>query len=153
MIDEQFLSLLQSRIQDIKSSNNIKYERKLDSLLRVSSYIDQLKPKSKYRSFKNDIIHFVDYLRLHPNIDKHNYFLKANERLSDLIVFLQSKHSFMYKDDWLLAGFYNLVFDIILFLVGLGKFYFYIPIFTIISIVRNVKRIKKAEKEGKILDF
>jgi hypothetical protein len=153
MIDEDFLSLLESRVQDAKSINKNKFKKQLETLMRVGFYIDDLKPKSKYRSYKKDIIGFVDYVNYHPDMDNDEYSRITQEKLSDIIIFLQSNHSFMFKNDWFWAGIFNFAFDLLLFILGLGKYYYYVPVFTIISIIRNIKRIKKAEKSGKILEF
>lgn len=153
IIDEEFLDLLKSKVDDIKSISQNRFKKQLETLLRVGAFIDGLKPRSKFRSYKKDMIEFLDHVKDHPDMDKDDYTQITQEKLSGLFSFLQVKYSFMYRDDWFWRGAFNLALDLFLFFIGLSKFYYYIPVFTIVSVVRNLNKIKKAEKAGKIIDF
>ena len=125
----------------------------IDTLLNVGKYIDELKPKSKYRDYKYKILEFIDILEKNHNLSKKEVIILARRHLSGLFIFLEIKHSFIGRHDWLWRSVFNLALDWILILIGVAKFYFYVPVLTISAVIRNVIKLKRAKKEGRYIDF
>ncbi|UBM61531.1 hypothetical protein LA303_08890 [Candidatus Sulfidibacterium hydrothermale] len=155
-IDDQFIFILKDKINNIKNSEGSgNYIRIINSgtLENIGRYIDNLRPKSKYRKYKHQILEFVDILENNRNLSKKEVAELIQTYLSEIFIFLGSKHSFIDRYAWFSAGEFNLVLDAILIFVGIGKYYYYIPIFTITAVIRNILKQRKAKKEGKYLDF
>lgn len=155
IIDNNFLNVLREKIDRLKKFAPERYESviNVDSLLIAGGYIDNLKPKSKYREYKKEILEFVDTLERNSDLAKTEIVELIQKHLSPLTIYLKSEHGFQDKHGWFWSGVFNLGLDIILIVTGLAKHYFYIPIFTIIAVIRNLWKLKKSKTENKFLDF
>ena len=125
----------------------------IDTLINAGRYIDNLKPKSKYRDYKHHMLLFIENLEIDNDLQKKEIVELSRIHLNSIILFLVSEHGFKQKDDWFWSGLFNLVLDIVLILTGIARYYYYVPIFTIIAVFRNIRQIKKAKKENKYLDL
>ncbi len=154
-IDNQFINILEQKINRYKESEPTSYRKviNVDTLLNMGKYIDNLKPRSKYREHKRRILKFIDIIENENSLTKREVVALVHKYLSGIITFLQSEHSFSIKNDWFWSGVFNLILDVILIVIGIAKYYYYIPIFTIIAVVRNVLKQKKAKEAGRYIDF
>lgn len=154
-LDNNFKYILEEKVNIYKETEPAKYKKviKIDTVLTIGRYLDSLKPKSKYREYKYQILEFIDILQHDSNLTKREVVALVQNHLSGIITFLQSEHSFSVRNDWFWSGIFNLVLDVILILIGIAKYYYYIPIFTLIAIIRNMSKQKRAKKEGRYIDF
>lgn len=154
-IDNEFVNILEERVKRYKISEPAIYKEviNIDTLVNVGKYIDNLKPKSKYREYKYQILEFIDALEKEHGFSKKEVVALIRKHLSGLVICLRSDHSFEEKHGWFWSGVFNLSLDVLLILVGIAQYYYYIPIFTIITVFRNVLKLKKAKKEGRYIDF
>lgn len=154
-LDSKFVEILEEKVSKYKKSEPAKYKEvfSIETLLGAGKYLDSLKPKSKYREYKYQILEFIDILDKDHNLSKKEIVSLQQKYLSALAIYLRRDHSFEEKYGWFWSGVFNLALDVILIIVGIAKYYYYIPIFTIIAVIRNVSKLKKANKEGKYIDF
>ena len=154
-IDNNFLNLLQDKIERFKKNVPDIYKTSItvDTLLDAGRYIDVLKPKSKYRKYKTQILEFLDVLENNYELSKRDIVELQSNYLSDLVIFLISGHGFQEKHGTFWKGVFSLGLDVILILTGLAKIYYYIPIFTIFTVLRGRLKTQKAKREKKYLDF
>jgi hypothetical protein len=153
-IDNHFIDILESKINEselIHSKYNDVFG--IESLMNMGVCIDKLKPKSRYRKYKNQILEFVDALNRESNLEPKEVVKLVDEHLNDIIIFLRRDHGFEVQNNWFYSGFINLFLDLILIVVGIAKYYYYIPLLTIISIIRNINKLNKAKNQGKYIDF
>jgi hypothetical protein len=125
----------------------------IDTLFDAGKYINNLKPKSKYREYKKQILMFIDTLEKDSNLEKKDIVELNRIYLSSLITFLMSEHGFKQKHGWLWSGVFTLVLDLILIFTGIAQYYYYLPILTVITVIRSIWKIKKAKTENKFLDL
>jgi hypothetical protein len=153
-IDNRFIDILESKINESELTHS-KYNEVfgIESLMNMGICIDKLKPKSRYRKYKYQILEFVDALNNESNLEPREVVKLVDEYLNDIIIFLRRDHGFEVQNNWFYSGFINLFLDLILIVVGIAKYYYYIPLLTIISIVRNINKLNKAKKQGKYIDF
>lgn len=154
-LDSRFVEILEEKVSKYKHSEPTMYREffSIETLLGAGKYLDDLRPKSKYRDFKHQILEFIDILDKEHNFSKKEIVSLKQEYLSGLVIYLLSDHSFAQKHGWFWRGVFNLGLDITLIIIGIAKYYYSIPIFTILSVTRNVLKLKKAKKEGKYIDF
>lgn len=153
-IDNHFIDILESKINESELLHS-KYSEVfgIESLMNMGICIDKLKPKSRYRKYKYQILEFVDALNRQSNLEPKEVVELVDEYLNDIIIFLRRDHGFEVQNNWFYSGFINLFLDLILIVVGIAKYYYYIPLLTIISIIRNINKLNKAKKQGKYIDF
>jgi len=154
-IDNKFVKILEEKVSRYKKSEPARYKEviNIDTLLNAGKYLDTLMPQSKYREYKYQILEFIDTLEKEHGFSKKEIVALQQRYLSDLVIYLRSDHSFEEKHRWFWSGVFNLTLDVIFILLGIAKYYFYIPIFTIIAVARNVSKLKRAKKEGRYIDF
>jgi hypothetical protein len=154
-IDNDYTKILEVKIESYKMVSDDIYKDiiNIDTLLNIGKYIDELKPKSKYRDYKYKILEFIDILENNHNLSKKEVVILVQGHLSDIFIFLESKHSFIGRHDWFWRSVFNLALDLLLILIGVAKYYFYLPIFTITAVIRNVIKLNRAKKEGRYIDF
>ncbi len=154
LLDDKFIEILEEKIDSLDFNNeSVAFVINTKSLIEIGKYIDNLKPKPKYRNYKNQILEFLEKLEDNHDLTKEDVVILVQTYLSDLFLFLKSEHSFMDRHGWFWSSVFNLVLDIILIFIGITKYYYYIPIFTIIAVVKNILMRRKAKKEGKYIDF
>ena len=154
-IDNNYLNELQEKVNRYKNSAPEMYLNfiNIDTLVDAGRYIDNLKPKSKYREYKKQILKFIDALEKDNTLEKKDIVELNRIYLNSLILDLKSEHGFKEKNDWFWAGAFNLALDLVLIVTGVAKYYYYIPVFTTIAVIRNIRRIKKSKRENKYLDL
>ena len=154
-IDNDFVNIIHRKILNLDKDAKLKYSKVInfDNLLYIGEYIDNLKPKSKYRNYKYQIINFLNVLNENQNLNRKEIVAYVQEYLVDTFSFLQRKHSFVDKFSWFWRSAFSLVFDLILILSGVAKYYYYIPVFSILSLTKNLFKLKRAKKEGRFIDF
>ena len=154
-VDNEFVHIIQSKIQRFDNDVKLKYGEVInfDNLIYIGEFIDNLKPKSKFRDYKYQIINFLNILLDNKNLSRKEIVVYVQEYLSGLFMYLHRKHSFVDKFGWFWTAVFTLVLDLILILTGVARYYYYIPVFTILSLSKNLYRQKKAKKEGRYIDF
>lgn len=154
-IDNDFARLLENKIIAYKEACGNTYDRLVntETLIRIGDFIDGLKPKSKYRDYKRQILEYLDTLSRTKTYERKEIVAITKEYLSDIFIHLESKHSFVGRHDWFWRGVFSVFIDVLLIITGIAKFYYYLPIFTTFSIIRNISKLKKAKKEGRYIDF
>lgn len=126
-----------------------------EEVLIVSQTLLETKPKSKMRVHKKQLLQYLDYMNSHraekltqKEIDavKQKYVFQSN--------YLLRNKGFVHQGLWVYFTLTGLFLDLILFFVGVSKYYYYfIPICAFISFLRSYRRELKAKKEGKLLNF
>ncbi|GET27683.1 hypothetical protein [Prolixibacter sp. NT017] len=154
-IDNNFLNELQDSISIYKKSAPEMYLNfiNIDTLVDAGNYINNLKPKSRYREYKKQILKFVEVLAQDDTLQKKDIVELNRIYLNSLIIVLKRDHGFKEKDDRFWAGAFNLALDLILIITGVAKYYYYVPVFTITAVIRNSRSIQRAKKENKYLDL
>lgn len=154
-IDNEFVDIIHRKVLNLDKDAKLKYSKVInfDNLLHIGEFIDNLKPKSKYRNYKYQIINFLNVLNGNQNLNRKEIVAYVQEYLADIFVYLQSEHFFVDKFGWFWGAVFSLVLDLILILSGVARYYYYIPIFTILSLTKNLLKLKKAKKEGRFIDF
>lgn len=154
-IDNDYIKVLEGKIASYNKTCSATYEEivDVDTLMNIGRYINELKPKSKYRDYKYQILKFLEILERDDTLSKKQVVVIVQEHLSDLFILLKSKHSFIGRHDWFWRGVFNVALDVLLISIGIAKYYYYLPIFTAFAIIRNISKLKKAKKEGRYIDF
>ncbi len=156
-LDKNFITLLEIKGQFLKErySGHIIRSIYLDNAMKMGYALFDLKPKSKMRENKKKLFKYLD---IYVFAEKDKIFtdkemaMNAGEHLHKLATSM-SDYGFRTKSYWFFLSLFGLALDGILTLVGIAKFYYYVPIFFIIVSYRLYKRERKAEKEGKLLRF
>jgi len=151
----EFLVLLERKIDNFKNVGNQDYNKtiNIDTLLNIGQFIDSLNSKSKYMQYKPNILHTINYLSEESEMSNKEIVNLVESELSGLIVYLRSEYGFVSRYDWIWSSVFSLVFDLIFYVIGAGQYYYYVPIFTIISLTRNLLKRKKAKANGRFIDF
>ena len=154
-LDNEFEEILAIKTNRLKCECKGKHERDInvDCVLNIGMFINDFKPKSKYRDYKRQILEYLNVIEQSNTLSKKELEDLRRGYLSDIIIFLQSDHSFVEKNSWFWFGTFALVLDVILMIFGIAKFYYYVPIFTAISITRNVIKEQKAKRENRLIDI
>ena len=156
VLDNDFEELVTEKIQSLKSrySEDVLRKISVEEVLKVSQTLLETKPKSKMRIHKKQLLQYLDYVNSHraekltqKEIDavKQKYVFQSN--------YLLESNGYVHKDLWIFSTFFGLIMDLILFFIGISKYYYFIPICAFISFVRSYRRELKAKKEGKLLNF
>jgi hypothetical protein len=155
-LDDNFKDLIVKKTKRIKDMYSFDYQNKIkiDKLHDVGLYFVDLKPKSKKREYKKSILNYFDELIAANKELSDKDIGHLNDRyLSSVFSHLNDKYDFLLKGTWIYIGIYGFIIDIVAYLIGIGKYYYYIPIFAIsILIVRFIKE-RRAKKNGKLIDF
>ncbi len=157
-LDEDFESAIFSKENKIKSkySENELLELYFDNALKINSALCKFKPnrhQKKYiRNHKRTMLEYLDRCILEDltNLsyrDKLEFKVKYVDEIASNISFL----GFKIKDYVPFFIGAALVVDILLMIFGLSKYYYYIPLVTILVVYRQIKGMRKAKKEGKWL--
>ena len=155
-LNNDFINILNQKLDKYKKSKSHHYRKNqyIESLFNIGSYLNKIKKnRTKIKEYKLQIIKFTDILIDNPYLTEKEISDLVREYLYDIISFLKSEHSFVDRHVWFWSGIFNLVLDLILIIVGVAKYYFYVPIFTIIAVIRNILKLKKAKKEGRYIGF
>jgi len=128
-----------------------------NDLRRVARYIDQLKPLSKMKGHKADLIEYLkrlQNLKEQEKFNKTNITLAKQRSLENVLSFLNGSHNF-YTGNFAIhsEAIIGLAVDIVLSLIGVAQYYFYVPIFMLIMLFLGIRKHHKLKKEGKILDL
>lgn len=128
-----------------------------DELRRVARYIDQMKPLSKMKKHK---VNLIEYLKRLQNLKEQEKFNKTNLTLAkqgsleNVLTFLNGSHKF-YTGKLAIhsEAIIGLVVDIVLALTGIAEYYYYVPVFMLIMLFLGIRKHRRLKKEGKILDL
>ena len=126
-------------------------------LRRVANYIDGLKPLSKMRVHKKNLITYLErIIRLIDSneFNKTNTLLSTVGTLTPVLNYLDGFHKFSIGNmEVHSSAFLGFMADVILSVIGVAKLYHYIPIIFLISLFNGIRRQRKLEAEGKILNL
>lgn len=156
VLDNDFEELVNEKTHLLKEKYDLKTLEKifLEDTVKVCGVIKDIKPKSKMRERKKHLLQYFDY---HLN---HNSKLLNDKEIYALFrqyiaqsKYLMDERNYQVKDGLIFSTFFGLIMDLILFFVGISKYYYFIPICAFISFVRSYRRELKAKKEGKLLNF
>ncbi len=155
VIDNDFLLLADRKLLDIVDNNELIFDRRADlkTIVDISHFINDLKPKSKYRKMKRDILIFLDIILESRSMSRKEYIKLSNEYLSYILIFLSKEHNFFEKGSWFIYGILYFAFDIILWIVGFGSYYYYAPLLTLIYAVKYHIKLNNAKKENRCISF
>ncbi len=153
LIDNKFLEILEEKVDYLKQHGNPLYDKtySFDNLIVIGTFINNLKPKSKYRNYKLHILTYTDIISGNSNYTKKDIVRLVGMHIEDIHIFLMSKYDFRDRFLGLWFAIFILFIDLILILIGIGKFYYYIPVLTIFSLQNSICKYKKAKREGKII--
>lgn len=154
--EENYLGVLKEKINEYKQKEpfHLKGFINIDNLITIGKFLNNLQnDKEKISRYKNQLIEFLDKINTNPDISKKKLSTLVDHYLSDIFSYLVSEHSFIMKNDWFYRSQFILILDVILLIVGVAKYYYYIPIFTIISVFNSIRKTKKAKKNGRYIDF
>ena len=156
VLDNDFEGLVTEKLQSLNSRYGEDVLRKIsaEEVLIVSQTLLKTKPKSKMRVHKKQLLQYLDYMNSHRaekltqkeiNAVKQKYVFQSN--------YLLRNKGFVHQGLWVYFTLTGLFLDLILFFVGVSKYYYFIPICAFISFLRSYRRELKAKKEGKLLNF
>jgi hypothetical protein len=154
--EENYLGVLKEKVNEYKEKepNHLKGFKNIDNLITIGNFLNNLQnDKEKISRYKNQLIEFLDKINTNPDISKKKLSTLVDHYLSDIFSYLVSEYSFYIKGDWFYSAQFFLIPDVVLMLVGLAKYYYYIPIFTILSVINNIRKARKAKKNGRYIDF
>jgi hypothetical protein len=155
-LDNNFRELLENKVKRLRELYTPEYEKRirLDELKRIGIFFDDLKPKSQQREYKRLILDYLDELKnTEKELTKKEIWDLINKYLSPVFNYLNDKHDFLLKGTWFYIGIYGFILDVILYFVGIGKHYYYLPVFAIIFLLSRYIKERKAKKKGKFIDF
>ena len=154
-IDDNFLIKIKEAEKELRERFQKPYldRIRLNEIIRISYYIDDLKPKSKYREYKYALINYLEAIRQNDRqIKEPQLSLLKNRYLQELAANLVEKHGFYRKNVTIYSNLiYGFVLDIFCWILGLSKNYFYFPFFTFLSLIFFLIRRMKKVKENKFL--
>lgn len=154
--DKNLEELLQEKQKALRDRYSEEYLRKikLDTVLKMGNFIADLEPDEKIEKHKKNIIDYLNvFVDANQKYNETAIRLYRNKSLSSTIYYLND-YDFYTKGTLGFVGILmGLVIDLILLLIGVAKFYYYIPIFTIVFFVRKLKKHYRLKKEDKILDI
>jgi len=126
-------------------------------LRKIANYIDHLKPLSKMRGHKKNLITYLESIKSlieSDQFNKTNVLLSRVGTLASVLAYLNAYHRFnsgnMEIHSSALIGF---VIDVILSAIGVAKLYYYVPIIMLISLFYGIRKQRRLEAEGKILNL
>ena len=156
VLDNDFEALVNEKAHLLKEKYDLKTLEKifLQDTVKVCGVIKDIKPKSKMRERKKHLLQYFDYHLDHNSrlLDDKEIYALFRQYISQS-KYLMDERNYQVKHGWIFSTVFGLVIDIILFFVGVSKYYYYVPVCMVISFVRSYRRECKAKKEGKLLNF
>lgn len=154
-LDNNFGNILKEKqkVLEQKYSDEDLNKINLRQLLFIGNYLDNLKPKSKVRKYKEFLLNYLNqFIYINIELNDEEITFKKKEHLEPLISFLRKYHNF-YTNNLLIyvRTTLGLVLDLILIFFGIGEHYYYVPIFMIVFFIFSLRKHNKLKKEGKIL--
>ncbi|NEV94086.1 hypothetical protein G3567_07995 [Psychroflexus sp. YR1-1] len=155
-IDENFKSMALSIIQQLEDSyTEAELEKiKNKNLKKIVEDLDKHKPKSHAREMKKNLLKYVNHFIEVP-IKEYDEIELTTLEATYILPILNNrfiKYGYTLKWLWLWTLLFALSFDALLF-VFIGKYYFYIPIITILLIPFIFMQIRteiKAKKNNRL---
>lgn len=153
-IDANFKRLALEYLANLEGKYSAEELKKIhiEKLRVLIDTIEDFKPKSHIRTDKRGLLkylyHFVEY-----PINKHSYKELLQLQVKYIFPVTGSKlkkHGYASKGGWLGGLMFVLPIDILLWIVGLGKYYYYIPIISIPFVVAQLRHELKAKRENKL---
>jgi len=153
-IDNHFKELAQdylSRLEAKYTPDDLK-KIHIEKLWVLIDTVEDFKPKSQIRQGKRGVLIYLNHFIEHP-INKHSYKELLQLQVKYIFPVTGSKlkkYGYAPKGGWLGGLIFILPVDILLWVVGLGKYYFYIPIISIPFVIGQLRRELKAKRENKL---
>lgn len=121
---------------------------------KLVTILHGIKPKSKTREYKENVLSFLTSLLNNLDMDEIEYISLKREKLDSTIYYLQSYHGIHDKNYFVhIMTIFGLVIDMVLTLTGIAEYYYYVPVFMLIMLFLGIRKHRKLKKEGKILDL
>lgn len=114
--------------------------------------MEDFKPKSHIRPDKRRLLKYLYHFVEHP-VKNHSYKELLELKVKYIFPVTDSKlrkYGYTSKWGWLGGLLFILPIDILLWISGLGKYYFYIPIISIPFIIKQLRHELKAKRENKL---
>ena len=127
---------------------------KLSTVLKMSHFISDLESNPNVENHKENILNYLnEFIYTSKKYSEREILLFRKEHLSPVVYFLND-YDFYTKGTLGFVGILmGLTIDVILFFIGIAKYYSYVPIFTLIFFIQKVRKYYRLKKEGKILDL
>ena len=140
------------KISSSKKAEGINFNT--EEFVKLVTILQEIKPKSKTREYKQNVLLFLTSLLNNLDIDEIEYMSLKREKLDSTIYYLQSNHGIHEKNYFVhIMTIIGLVIDIVLALTGIAEYYYYVPVFMLIMLFLGIRKHRRLKKEGKILDL
>jgi hypothetical protein len=155
LLDHHFDEILKKKEQALKDKFPQKYLNTINisQLIFIGEYLNEIKPKSKSRKYKEYLINYLnEFIYSNKELSRLEIQKVKDNHLESLISYLRDFHDFY--TNFLIFYVYIILgglVDLFLFIIGLAKYYYYIPLFALLFLFFAIRKYKKLKKEGKIL--
>ncbi len=151
---ELLLSEFQGIIKSNYSANYLK-KIKLVEVMKMGQFIKDLEPKFRIREYKTLIISYLEIISSSKDeIDEKEIWKLIKEKLIPVINYLNTNHDFYARGSLIFTGLIiGILIDGILTIVGIAKYYYYIPFFTLFYATAKIRKYYHLKKQGKILNL
>lgn len=160
IVKSDFEKLLKEKISILKEvlPSNYKEIVDLDNIYNVGLFLiedeNNVKIRNNHKHKKQILLFFDELEKLKDNdLDARYLITLKHECLSGVGSYLSDKHNYVFIDNWTVIVIIFLVIDVVFAAFGLAKYYYYIPIFTIIYLVSKIIINRKAKKTGKYISW
>lgn len=149
--ERKSLDLIQ-KISESNKAEGINFNPK--EFEQLVTILHGIKPKSKTRDHKENVLSFLTLLINNLEMDEIEYKALKRKKLDLTIYFLYNHYGIHERNYFVhIMGITGLVIDIVLSLSGIAKYYYYVPIFMLIMLFLGIRKHRRLKKEGKILDL
>lgn len=155
ILDSDFKRKSLDLIQKISESNKaggINFNP--EEFEKLVTMLHGIKPKSKTREHKENVLSFLTLLLKNLEMDEIEYIALKRKKLDSTIYYLQSNYGIHERNYFVhVMAIIGLAIDIGLSLTGIAKYYYYFPMFMLIMLFLGVRKHRRLKKEGKILNL
>ena len=155
MQDNNFDNILDKKKKALEDKYSSDYLETINlmQLMFIGNYLNGLKPKSKIREYKQYLWdYFNQFIYSNKELDSIEIVNAKKEYLEPILSYLNKCHDF-YTNNLLIyiRTTFGVILDLILIIIGIAKFYYYVPLFTLVFLLFSVIKQRKLKQQGKIL--
>jgi len=156
-LDNNFEYILDKKKKALENKYSSDYLETINlmQLMFIGNYINGLKPKSKIREYKQYLLnYFSQFIYSNKELNSIEIVNAKKEYLEPLLSYLNKYHNF-YTNNLLIyiRVTFGVILDLVIIIIGIAKFYYYIPFFTLTILLFSVIKQRKLKQQGKILYF